>query len=324
MFRDALVVGKFYPFHRGHKYLIETALSQSERVTVFVFEKPEQTISGELRRAWIKATHPSAEVIVVDDKLPDDDSQAWAEETIRILKRHPDVVFSSEDYGARYAACMGAQHVLVDQQRIRVPISARQIRAAPLGHLEFLEPIVRAYFVKRVCIVGAESTGSTTLARALAQSLQTVWVPEYGRTYSEGKFECGEYSRWDTEEFVHIASTQCAMEDELAKRANKVLICDTNAFATCLWHERYMECWSEEVEAIGRGRKYDLYLLTDIDIAFTQDGMRDGESIRDWMHHRFVSELEKRRLPYALLSGPRETRMRSALQLIGELVAASS
>jgi len=74
MFRDALVVGKFYPPHRGHKYLIETALSQSEHVTVFVFEKQDQIISGELRRSWIKATHPSAEVIVVDDNLPDDDS----------------------------------------------------------------------------------------------------------------------------------------------------------------------------------------------------------------------------------------------------------
>ena len=85
-----------------------------------------------------------------------------------------------------------------------------------------------------------------------------------------------------------------------------------------------MKFWSEEVESIGRGRKYDLYLLTDIDIPFTQDGMRDGESIRYWMHHRFISELEKRRLPYAVLSGPPETRMRSALKLIGEVVAASS
>jgi HTH-type transcriptional regulator, transcriptional repressor of NAD biosynthesis genes len=324
MFRDALVVGKFYPFHRGHKYLIETALSQSERVTVFVFEKPEQTISGELRRSWIQATHPAAEVIVVDDTLPDDDSQAWAHETIRILQRRPEAVFSSEDYGAPYAACMGAKHVLVDRQRMRVPISASQIRAAPLSYLEFLEPVVRAFFVKRVCVIGAASTGTTTLARALAQSLQTVWVPEYGRTYSEGKLQCAEYSRWDTEEFLHVAATQCAMEDELAKRANKVLICDTNAFATCFWHERYMNFWSEDVEAIGRGRKYDLYLLTDIDIPLTPDGMRDGDSIRNWMHRRLIEELEKRRLPYVLLSGPQEVRLQSSLHHVRELIAACS
>ena len=324
MFCDALVVGKFYPFHRGHKFLIETALSRSERVTVFVFEKPEQTMSGELRKSWIKATHPAADVMVVDDRLPDDDSEGWARETIRILGRRPEVVFSSEDYGPRYAACMGAQHVLVDRQRVHVPISASQIRAAPLRYLEFLEPAVRAFFVKRICVLGAESSGSTTLARALARSLETVWVPEYGRTYSEAKLECAEYSCWETAEFLHVARMQCAMEDELAKRANKVLICDTNAFATCLWHERYMNFWSDEVEAIGNDRKYQLYLLTDVDIPFIQDGMREGDSKRGWMHHRFVAELEKRNLPYVVLSGPIEARLLLSLEKIRELVAESS
>ncbi len=319
MFRDAVVVGKFYPPHRGHKYLIDTALAQSERVTVMVCEKPEQTISGGLRASWIRSIHPRAEVLVVEDTLPDDDSKAWAEHTIQLLGRTPDAVFTSEDYGSQYAAFMGARHILVDKERVHVPISATQIRADPLTHLDFLEPPVRAFFVLRVCVVGAESTGKTTLATSLARALRTVWVPEYGRTYTEAKMHSGEIDHWETEEFVHVAGMQCAMEDELAKRANKVLVCDTNAFATCIWHERYLHFWSEEVEAAGRNRRYDLYLLTGTDIPFVQDDIRDGQSIRGWMHQRFETELKKRGLPYLLLSGSQDERLRWAGRAIHEL-----
>src|SRR5260221_382272 len=77
-----------------------------------------------------------------------------------------------------------------------------------------------------------------------------------------------------SEEFVHIARVQQSLEDELAGIANRILICDTNAFATCFWHERYMGFWSDEVEALSRGR-CDLYLLTGDEIPFVQDGVRD-------------------------------------------------
>src|SRR5262245_30498722 len=149
--------------------------------------------------------------------------------------------------------------------------------------------------VKRVVIIGSESSGTTTLARALAEHYHTVWVPEYGRVYSEGRQYAGQ--PWRSDEFVHIATEQIRMEDTLARHANKVLICDTDAFATSIWHERYMGAASDDVRAIAAGRKYDLYVVTDVDIPFVQDDIRDGESFRQWMQGRFIEELSKSSTP---------------------------
>jgi NadR type nicotinamide-nucleotide adenylyltransferase len=115
-----------------------------------------------------------------------DDPEAWAFWIAAIRAVHPaavDVVFSSEAYGAELARRLGARHVAFDPERTRVPISATQIRADPLAHWQFIPPPVRPYFVRRVALVGAESTGKTTLAQALAAHFGTVWVPEFARAY---------------------------------------------------------------------------------------------------------------------------------------------
>jgi nicotinamide riboside kinase len=85
------------------------------------------------------------------------------------------------------------------------------IRADPLGHWEYLAPAVRAWYALRVAVVGAESTGTTTLARSLAANYHTEWVPEYGREYCEQLVASGvrlEERRWATHEFVEIARAQ--------------------------------------------------------------------------------------------------------------------
>ena len=82
---------------------------------------------------------------------------------------------------------MSCRHVMVDRHRVRVPVSGTAVRSDPLRHLDLLEPCVRAYFVRRVVLVGAESTGKTTLAEMLASQWRTNWVPEFGRDYWERK-----------------------------------------------------------------------------------------------------------------------------------------
>jgi NadR type nicotinamide-nucleotide adenylyltransferase len=189
-----------------------------------------------------------------------------------------------------------------------------------LAHWEYLEPPVRAYLAKRVCVVGAESTGTTTLAQALAAHYCTAWVPEYGRDYSEIKLARGDYDTWRTDEFTQIAAEQCRLEDEAARRANRLLICDTDAFATGIWHRRYLGARSPAVEAIADGRRYDLYLLTGDEIPFVQDGLRDGEHIRHWMHDLFAAELAATCRPFALISGPHEARLAHAIALVEQNV----
>lgn len=176
----------------------------------------------------------------------------------------------------------------------------------------------------RVCVVGAESSGTTTVAQDLANHYHTVWVPEYGRLYTERLRENGINTfayQWRTEEFVHIAIKQQEEEDQLAKEANRVLICDTDALATCIWHQRYLGTWSKEVEEIANRHRYDLYLLTDCDIPFESDGVRDGQHIRPWMTKRFSEELTQRGYPWVLLKGPREERLQRAINEVDILLA---
>jgi NadR type nicotinamide-nucleotide adenylyltransferase len=316
-----LVVGKFYPPHRGHKHLIDRATSVSDEVWVIVCKKPGEAPPGELRAAWLEEIHPRAHVMLIDDTLDVDDSRVWAENSIRWLGFVPDMVFTSEDYGDPFAYHLGCRHVLVDKAREAVPISGTRVRADPLGCWEFLEPPVRAYYAKRVCLVGAESTGKTTLARALAEHYVTVWVPEFGREYTERLLAEHGTCPWTSEDFRLIAERQCGLEEAAARLANKVLICDTDAFATGVWHRRYMGERSHEVEAIAAAHRVpDLYLLTDADTPFVQDGLRDGELIREWMHEAFVDELTAQGRPFRLLSGSYEQRFAQAVGHIDRLL----
>ncbi|MBS1810700.1 MAG: AAA family ATPase [Acidobacteria bacterium] len=321
MARRGLIVGKFYPPHRGHKFLIDSGRAQVDHLSVIICQKPHEQPPGELRAAWLREIHPDVNVLLIDDVYDEQDSKIWAENSIRWLGFVPDVVFTSEDYGDRFAHHLGCEHVQIDKARTIVPVSGTKVRSAPLQCWEFLEPPVRAWYAKRVCLIGAESTGKTTLAQALSAHYQTVWVPEFGREYSERKLaETGGYD-FTSEEFTHIAQTQCEREDEAARKANKILVCDTDAFATSIWHRRYLLERSPAVEAIvAAHRRPDLYLLTDVNTPFEQDGTRDGEAIRGWMHATFVEELTAQQRPFQLLSGSREERLANAITMIDALV----
>ena len=322
MARRGLIVGKFYPPHRGHKHLIDTARAQVDELTVIACRKDGEVPAGELRAAWLEEIHPDVRVMLIDDTYDAQDSRVWAENCTLWLGRAPDVVFTSEGYGDEFARHLGCEHVQVDRARAAVPVSGTRVRADPLGCWEFLEPPVRGFYAVRVCVVGAESTGKTTLAEDLARHFETVWVPEYGREYSERKLAAEGGYDFRSEEFAHIAARQCELEDEAARRANKILVCDTDAFVTSVWHRRYMNARSTEVEEIvARHRRPDLYVLTDIDTPFEQDGTRDGEHVREWMHQIFAEELRAQGLPYQSVTGTREERLRQSVGYIEELLA---
>src|SRR5262245_43473794 len=85
--------------------------------------------------------------------------------------------------------------------------------------------------VLRVCLVGAESSGTTTLAQRLAAHYDTLWVPEYGRDYTEARKVAGARYEWKSPEFIHIATKQQEHEDMVAQQARRVIFCDTDALA---------------------------------------------------------------------------------------------
>jgi len=249
---ESLLLRELAAFDTARAVLVE-----GESKKIGQLQVPEALIEG-MRASPCIQLDTAIEVRVIEDHYPPDDSALWARLTIGWLGQAPDVVFTSERYGEAYAHYLGCRHVLVDLERPRVPCSGTAVRAAPLGCWHYLAPCVRAHYARRVCVLGAESTGTTTLARALARRYRTKWVPEYGREYWIGKHAAGE-SAWSTGEFIHIAQEQARREDQMAREANRLLVLDTDAFATGIWHERYLGVWSPEVEQVaGGGRSRQL------------------------------------------------------------------
>jgi len=160
--------------------------------------------------------------------------------------------------------------------------------------------------VSRICLLGAESTGKTTLARSLARAYDTLWNPEYGRPYTEiGR---DPEAPWTSAEFTQIARIQCWYEDCLAGSARGVLFCDTDAFTTAVFHEVYL---GEPTHAFDDllDRVYDLYLVCGLDVPWRHDGIREFEEQRRWMHDRYLERARSSGSPWLLLEGSREERL---------------
>ncbi|HEU5028617.1 MAG TPA: AAA family ATPase [Spirillospora sp.] len=352
-----LVIGKFYPPHAGHHHLIDTAAAVCARVTVVVAASTVESVPLALRTAWLREAHPQPHVEIVpvvdDAEIDYASDEIWSAHVaafraglalrsgLGVTVPPVDAVFSSEPYGAELAARFTAVHVPVDPPRERFPVSGTAVRADPVAAWEWLSPPVRAYLARRVVVTGAESTGTTTLARALAAHYAgrggvwaaTRWVPEYGRTFTEEKLAAARRAAsdpslwlddlaWESAEFTAIAERHAALEDAAARTGSPLLVCDTDAFATALWHERYLGAPAPEAEAVHARVPHHLWILTSPDgVPFEQDGWRDGESIRSWMSGRFQEELEKRDLPHIVVTGPHEERLAAAVEAADALLA---
>lgn len=317
--REGVVIGKFLPPHAGHLHLIASAQARVERLSVIVCERPDDPIAGALRRDWLRELCPAARVLLVEDRYDPHDSRLWAELTLGWLGARPDVAFTSEDYGATWAAHLGAAHVLVDRARARFPVSGSAVRADPFACWAHLPPPVRAWYARRVIVLGAESTGTTTLARALAGSLGTPWVPEVGREVTADKWSRGQ-TEWTSDEFLAIATEQGRREDAAAREADRVVVGDTDALATALWHRRYMGQDDPRLWDLAAARRPHLYLLTGDELPFVQDGLRDGEHVRHDMHRWFLDTLRAQPVPWRLLTGPPARRLAEARAAVATLL----
>jgi len=173
--------------------------------------------------------------------------------------------------------------------------------------------------VPRVCVVGPESTGKTTLARELAEHFNTVCVPDYGRIYSADK-QAVSASAWWPEEFLHIARTQARFEEEAVRGARGLLVCDTDAFSVWVWHRFYTPRPVASVRAVSDANPADLYLLLAADVPFVADGLRDAELERERMYETYRRELKGTGRTYVEISGSHDERFAHAVAAIEDLL----
>lgn len=331
-FACGLVVGKFSPLHKGHEYLIGIAAGQCEKLYLISYSQPELPGCEAPRRArWLRDRVPWAHSLVVTPgqvadwrrsglnlpAMPDNDAEDGAHRRFtallcgEVLGISVDAVFSCEDYGAGFAAALAGhfgrpvEHVMVDRDRLAVPVSASRIRTGVHAERDFLAPEVYRDFVKRVAFLGGESTGKSTMSAALAQAFGTQWVAEYGRSLWEqrgGKLEYVDY--------LHIAQTQLAREDAARLLARRYLFCDTAPLTTLLYCLDQFGCAEAELETLAR-QSYDRIYLCLPDFPLVQDGTRRDEAFRLWQHEWYLSRLTELGADFAILSGNHAARLAS-------------
>lgn len=178
----------------------------------------------------------------------------------------------------------------------------------------------RACDVLRIVLYGPESTGKTTLAQQLAAHFDTVWVPEFSRSYLQKKWE-EEKIVCQMEDILPIARGQMALENQKAREANKVLFCDTNLLETVVYSQAYYDGFCEpSLLKHALKAEYDLYFLTYIDVPWVEDDLRDRPHQREQMFSKFKFPLDQYDKPYVILKGNLQERFYAAVKQVERLI----
>jgi NadR type nicotinamide-nucleotide adenylyltransferase len=165
--------------------------------------------------------------------------------------------------------------------------------------------------VRRIALIGPESTGKTTLCMQLAEHYKTVWVPEYARMFMENLKRAYTY-----EDVVNCAREQMKAEDAMAANTNRFLFCDTELINYKIWFEDKFKKVPDWLEAEIIKRKHDFYLLTSPDLPWIREAVRENPHRREYLFDLYKKELEKRNFAHRIISGSGESRLQTAIGYI--------
>jgi HTH-type transcriptional repressor of NAD biosynthesis genes len=205
--------------------------------------------------------------------------------------------------------------VSVDEPRKTFPISGTSIRENPMKNWKFICGPAKPYFARKVLVIGAESTGKTTLARDLAKHYDTVWCPEYAREYLDKK-----EGKLDVNDQIPIAFGHVSEENALLQKANKVMFTDTDAITTCIYFDHYFGFVEKKVYELSLNEKYDLVLLTHPDVPWVADPQRDLPHLRKEMHKKFEDALTERGMEWIDVKGTWDERWKRATRAVDALI----
>ena len=171
----------------------------------------------------------------------------------------------------------------------------------------------------RIVLYGPESSGKTTLAKALAKQFQTTWVHEFARNFLQEKWD-QKKEVCSLEDLIIIAKGQINQENNLIKDANEFLFCDTNVLITKAWSETHFNGYcAPEIQYWVYTFKYDHYFLTDIDVPWQADDLRDRPNSREQMFDYFENLLINKKASYTLLKGNLNLRLKRAKKTLETL-----
>lgn len=166
--------------------------------------------------------------------------------------------------------------------------------------------------IKKIAILGAESTGKTWLCEALAEHYQTLWVREYAREY----FNDSDIYNYTLEDLVTIAKKQILLEEEHILKAKQYLFCDTTLITLKIWAELEFKITPEYITEQLPRITYDHYLITNNDLPWIADEQRQNKHSRDLLFKMNLEEVQKTGIPYTIISGIENERLELAIRTL--------
>ena len=325
------LTGKFAPLHAGHINFIQQSATLCDELTVVLshnanrFDDPKLALKTRL--LYLRQTFkdlPHVKVVFIDETAIPEYPNGWAEwaDLIKaeIGEDFQTIFTSEEDDVTGYNAHFAANVHVIDSKRTQVPISGTEIRSNPAKHWSMMPSVVRQQYLKKVCIVGQESTGKSTLTKYLAKHFQTSWAEEYGRTFCEQDL-CGDEFLLKFDDYGLIAARRYEIELQAGKSANRVLFSDTNAVVTnyfCVLYEGRCNSIVSEYEKLEH---YDLILFLEADVDWVDDGLRrnpHSEENNDLQYRMMVDTYGHDKIH--AISGNYHQRLTTAIGLVEELL----
>lgn len=319
-FESGLVVGKFAPLHRGHQRLIEAAREACGRVVVMLWSTPDfPAMPTAVRADWIRVLYPDVTVLpfasgASPEAPPPNDAPGEIHRAF-VRQRLPfpvQAVFTGgEAYGEPLAEALDAEHVVVD--RAHDGLSGTASREDPLAPEAGLHPLVRGHFVQKVAFLGAESTGKSTLAQALAVATGEPYVEEVGRTLwveAGGDLPLADYET--------ICREHIALENAAVQRADRFVFVDTNAITTQQYAFFFFGTCPPAVQAYADRcrQRYAHTFVCAPDFAFEQDGTRVHPQVQQYMDGAIRNDLTIRGIPYTVVGGPLAERVAQVREIL--------
>jgi HTH-type transcriptional repressor of NAD biosynthesis genes len=327
--------GKFLPFHMGHVYVILSASNYVDELYVVLSSSKNRDrelcerdgikyIPADVRLSWLGESLnniDNVKIISIEDDQWDYnyDWEAGAKMIKKAIGKPIDYVFSSEtsynEFFKKYYP--DSKHVVVDDSRKTVTISATEMRKDLYAHWDKLPGCVRSYFTKKVAVVGTESCGKSTLVKKLAKFYNTNFVHEVGRDY------CDKFKNLLTEGmFDKIGMEHYMLQSKLAEESNKVLFVDSDAVITQYYLNMYFDRKkSDLLEDIIKLQNYDLVLYLEPDVAWVDDGTRfAGEADTRRKNNLMLKKMyDERGIKYEIINGNYSDRFIKSKTLIDKL-----
>lgn len=335
-YKTGMYGGSFDPLHIGHIHdMIRAASVCEELYVVLSWCEGRESTPKELRYRWIysSVSHLSnVKILLIEDKAvtkEEYDSDFYWEKGAADIKaavgKPIEAVFCGSDYlgTERFERLYGAESDVVYFNRKEVPISSTELRNGIFRHWAYIPPACRPYYVKKVLIVGSESTGKSTLAQNLSLAYNTNFVSEVGRETCQA---AGGEEYMTKDDLIENLVRQKADEIRASEHSNRLLFIDTDAVTT-EFYARFLLSDEKEIldccrlaDAICQVNRFDLILFLEPTVDFIQDGTRNETIAADRIKYsRQIKELfDSRGLEYETLDGDYLYRFDRAKQLISE------